>query len=86
MNPEEYNLDTLREIIRKLQAENLQLKKQLKSANIAYESENPFSEKTEQENDYDPDQGARIISRYITQDMVRKFFTIFWGRHRTYML
>ena len=43
MNIDAYNLDTLRVIVRKLQAENQRLKKQLKEANIAFETEDPFS-------------------------------------------
>ena len=71
MNIEAYNLDSLRKIVRKLFTENRRLKQQLKSANISFESEDPFSEQIEKKEEYDPDQGGRIISPYITEDMVR---------------
>lgn len=84
MNIEAYNLDSLRKIVRKLFTENRRLKQQLKSANISFESEDPFSEQVEKKEEYDPDQGGRIISPYITEDMVSRFFMMFWGRQDVY--
>lgn len=84
MNIEAYNLDSLRRIVRRLFSENRRLKQQLKEANIAFDSEDPFSESIEQTEEYDPDQGARINSLYITENMVRQFFTMFWGRQDVY--
>lgn len=84
MNIEAYNLDSLRKLVRSLQDENKKLKAQLKKANIAYESENPFEEKIENAEEYDPDQGGRILSRYITEDLVNRYFAMFWGRTDVY--
>ena len=84
MNIEANNLDSLRKIVRKLFTENRRLKNQLKSANISFESEDPFSEQIEKKEEYDPDQGGRIISPYITEDMVSRFFMMFWGRQDVY--
>ena len=74
MNIEAYNLDSLRKLVRDLQDENKRLKMQLEQANIAYESDNPFEEKIETNEEYDPDQGERILSKYITEDLVNKYF------------
>ena len=84
MNIEAYNLDSLRKLIRDLQDENKRLKMQLEKANIAYESENLFEEKIETNEEYDPDQGERILSKYITEDLVNKYFAMFWGRTDVY--
>lgn len=84
MNIEAYNLDSLRKLVRNLQDENKRLKMQLEKANIAYESENPFEEKIETNEDYAPDQGERILSKYITEDLVNKYFAMFWGRTDVY--
>lgn len=84
MNIEAYNLDSLRRLVRSLQEENRKLKAQLEKANIAYEPENPFEEKIENAEEYDPDQGGRILSRYITEDLVNRYFAMFWGRTDVY--
>lgn len=84
MNIEAYNLDSLRKLVRSLQDENRKLKAQLEKANIAYESENPFEEKIENAEEYDPDQGGRILSGYITEDLVNRYFAMFWGRTDVY--
>lgn len=84
MNIEAYNLDSLRRLVRSLQDENKKLKAQLDKANIAYESEHVFDEKMETAEEYDPDQGGRILSKYITEDMVNKYFAMFWGRTDVY--
>ena len=52
--------------------------------NIAYESENVFEEKIEHNEEYDPDQGERILNKYITEDLVNKYFAMFWGRTDVY--
>ena len=84
MNIEAYNLDSLRKLVRSLQDENKRLKAQLEKANIAYEAENLFEEKIETNEEYDPDQGERILSKYITEDLVNKYFAMFWGRTDVY--
>lgn len=80
MNIEAHDLDSLRKLIRKLQSENRRLKEQLKAANIAFDTEDVFEEKSESMEEYDPDQGGRIIGRSITKDMVKWYFSMFWGR------
>ncbi len=84
MNIEAYNLDSLRKLVRSLQDENRRLKIQLEKANIAYETENVFEEKIENIEEYDPDQGGRIQSKYITEDLANKYFAMFWGRTDVY--
>lgn len=61
MNIEAHDLDSLRNMIRKLQAESQDLKEKLKAANIAFTSENVFEEKVENMEEYDLNQGERII-------------------------
>ncbi len=73
MNIEVYNLDSLRKLVRNLQDENRRLKIQLEKANIVYESENVFEEKIENIEEYDPDQGGRIQSKYINYPFLLPF-------------
>lgn len=84
MNIEAYNLDSLRKLVRSLQEENRRLKIQLEKANIAYESANAFEEKIENIEEYDPDEGGRIQSKYITEEFANKYFAMFWGRTDVY--
>ena len=60
-------LDSLRKLVRELQDENKKLKEQLKKANIAFPEQSVFEEKIEDSEEYDPDQGGRIMNRYITE-------------------
>ena len=69
MNIEAYDLDSLRKIVRNLQQENEALTSQLKKADIAFDAPNPFEATIENINEYDPDQGERILGRYITEDI-----------------
>ncbi len=84
MNIEAYDLDSLRKLVRSLQEENRRLKIQLEKANIAYESANVFEEKIENTEEYDPDQGGRVRSKYITEELANKYFAMFWGRTDVY--
>ena len=84
MNIDSYNLDSLRALVRKLEKENQSLKQKLSEANIPYDSENIFSETSAENAEYDPDQGGRIIERYITEDMAKWYFSMFWGRNDVY--
>ncbi|MCM1045574.1 MAG: hypothetical protein NC417_08690 [Candidatus Gastranaerophilales bacterium] len=84
MNIEAYNLDSLRQLVRDLQKENRKLKQQLDKANIAYDSESIFDGRIESAVEYDPDQGERIIGKYITEGLAKKFFAMFWGRIDVY--
>ena len=81
MNIEAYDIDSLRKLVRSLQNENTVLKAQLQKANIPYEDYSHFEEKIENLENYDPDQGERIINpEYITDDMAKRYFAMFWGR------
>lgn len=84
MNNEAYTLDTLRKLVRNLQDENRKLKEQLEKANIPYESVNVFKEKIENIEEYDPDQGGRILEKYITKELAIQYFAMFWGRTDVY--
>lgn len=84
MNIEAYNLDSLRKLVRDLQDENKRLKELLDKADVAYESGNVFEEKIETIEEYDPDQGGRIQSKYITEELANRFFAMFWGRMDVY--
>lgn len=81
MKIQEHNLDSLRKLIRNLQTENRSLKEQLKKAGIPFEKQDAFEEKIDDNEEYDLDQGERISSQYITKEMARAFFGMFWGRH-----
>ena len=84
MNIEAYNLDSLRTLVRKLQKENETLKRKLSDANIPYEDSNFFSNISDNK-DFDPDQGGRIIHpKYISADMAKRFYSMFWAREDVY--
>ena len=81
MNIEAYDLDSLRGLVRSLQKENFILKEKLKKANIPFDDENPFEGSDSNMEKYDPDQGGRILHPgYITEDMAKRFYSMFWGR------
>ena len=62
-----------------LEKENQYLKKLLVDAGIS------CSEKEiDGSNEYDPDQGSRIIPRNITETDAKVFFSMFWGRTDVY--
>lgn len=61
MRPNEHDLNSLRKIIRKLQDENASLKEILDKNGIAYDSAN-IIDSVDISDDYDEDQGGRIIS------------------------
>lgn len=63
-----------------LERENQHLKNLLADAGISY-SEKEIGEIV---NEYDPDQGARIIPREITETDAKVFFSMFWGRTDVY--
>lgn len=84
MNMEAYNLDSLRRLVRSLQDENKRLKEQLDKANIPYDTENVFVEKIENIQEYDLDQGGRILNQSITKDLANRYFSMFWGRTDVY--
>lgn len=84
MNIDAYNLDSLRTLVRKLEKENQNLKQKLNEANIPYSSENIFDDSSTENAEYDLDQGGRIMERYITENMAKWYFSMFWGRDDVY--
>ncbi len=83
MRPDEHNLNSLRKLVRDLQEENKSLKKLLDENNIIYESESLFDD-TSFSDEYDDDQGARIISFEPTEKLAQEFYSYFWGRMDVY--
>lgn len=80
MDIEGYNLDSLRKLVRDLQAENAELKQILDKAGISYAESEVFIDRPSASEEYDPDQGARLIHSYIDRKMAARFFSMFWGR------
>jgi len=80
MNIEAYNRDSLRKLIRDLQSENKELKELLSKAKIPYGESEAFSDTPTKAEDYDLDQGARIIHKDIDNQKVNQFFSMFYGR------
>lgn len=81
MNIEAYDSESLRKIVRELQDENRRLKEKLIKANIPFDTENPFEKTINHIEEYDPDQGGRIIAPgFISEEMVKRYFSMFWGR------
>ena len=78
MNDEAYDLDSLRELVRKLIKENKDLKMLLSDNGIPFKTEDIFE--TEYNNpDYDLDQQGRIYEKQITLDLANRFYGMFWG-------
>lgn len=85
VNIEAYDAESLRKLVRLLEYENRILKEKLKKENIPYDEVNPFEETIGNAEEYDPDQGERIVNPpYITEEMAQKFFAMFWGREDVY--
>ncbi|MDE6387576.1 MAG: DEAD/DEAH box helicase family protein [Lachnospiraceae bacterium] len=74
------NIEELEKRIQFLEKENQYLKKLLAGAGISY-SEKETDGGT---NEYDSDQGSRIIPRNITETDAKVFFSMFWGRTDVY--
>ena len=83
MRPNEHDLNSLRGLVRKLQDENASLKKLLDKSGIAYESSEILNE-DEILDEYDEDQGGRIIPLNPDIDMAKEFYSYFWGRTDVY--
>ena len=79
MRPQEHDLNSLRGIIRKLQDENSSLKKLLVENGILYETEEVINS-TDVPDEYDEDQGGRIIPITPNLAMAKEFYGFFWGR------
>ena len=85
MNIEAYNVESLRKLVRLLEYENKVLKERLKKENISYDDIKPFEEIVDHMESYDPDQGGRITApAFITEEMAKCFFSMFWGREDVY--
>lgn len=83
MRVDSHNLNSLREIVRRLQEENAELKELLDEKGIPYDQKDilddiPLSD------DYDEDQGGRIIPLNPTIEMAKEFYGYFWGRTDVY--
>lgn len=83
MRPNEHDLNSLRKIIRKLQDENASLKEILDKNGIAYDSAN-IIDSVDISDDYDEDQGGRILPFNPNLDMAKEFYSYFWGRTDVY--
>lgn len=83
MRVNEHDLNSLRGIIRRLQEENASLKKLLDENNIIYTSSEVL-DATDVLEEYDEDQGARIISLNPDIEMAKEFYSYFWGRTDVY--
>lgn len=85
MNIEAYDAESLRKLVRLLEYENRLLKEKLRKENIPYDEFNPFEETIDNVEEYDPDQGERINNpAFITEEMAKCFFSMFWGREDVY--
>ena len=78
MEKEGHTLESLRKLVRNLQEENRNLKQLLKEHEISYDIADVFVERVADE--YDPDQGARILPLYPNTQMAKEFYGMFWGR------
>ena len=83
MRPNEHDLNSLRRIVRELQNENESLKKLLKEKGIAYDSSN-IIDSADIPDEYDDDQGGRIIPVNPNLEMAKEFYSYFWGRTDVY--
>lgn len=84
MNLEAYNLDSLRKLVRDLQAENMELRRFLEKADIPYADSGAFQDNRISTEEYDPDQGARIMFTPVSSNLATRFFSMFWGREDVY--
>ena len=85
MNIEAYDAESLRKLVILLEYENRLLKEKLKKENIPYDEVNPFEETIDNVEEYDPDQGERLNNPpFITEEMAKHFFSMFWGREDVY--
>lgn len=74
LNIEAYDAESLRRLVRFLEYENRLLKDKLKKENIPYDEVNPFEETIDNAEEYDPDQGERIVyPSFITEEMAIHF-------------
>ena len=79
----EHDLNSLRDIVRGLQEENAKLKKLLDDNKIPYESADIIDSDIRPD-DYDDDQGGRILPLNPDLKMAKEFYGYFWGRTDVY--
>lgn len=79
------NVTRLQKQLNNLQLENQVLKNILDKAGLSYQNELASIRKTEKKEDFDPEQGKRIVHpKEITDRMAKLFFSFFWGRTDVY--
>jgi len=79
----QHDLNSLRKLVRELQVENNRLKSLLKNNHIVFEEADAF-QNSESIDEYDEDQGARILPINPNEQMAKEFFGMFWGRTDVY--
>ena len=78
-------LDQLRQQVNRLRKENKILKALLEKENISYTEAITRLDSYEEDDEYDPNQGRRIIHpAQITDEMANRFYARFWGRQDVY--
>ena len=79
------NVTRLQKQLNNLQLENQVLKNILDKAGLSYQNELASIRKKDTKEDFDPEQGKRIIHpQAITENMANQFFSMFWGRQDVY--
>ena len=79
------NVTRLQKQLNNLQLENQVLKNILDKAGLSYQNELASIRETDTKEDFDPEQGKRIIHpQAITENMANQFFSMFWGRQDVY--
>lgn len=79
------NVTRLQKQLNNLQLENQVLKNILDKAGLSYQNELASIRKTDTKEDFDSEQGKRIVHpKEITDRMAKLFFSFFWGRTDVY--
>lgn len=79
------NVTRLQKQLNNLQLENQVLKNILDKAGLSYQNELASIRETDTKEDFDPEQGKRIVHpKEITGRMAKLFFSFFWGRTDVY--
>lgn len=81
-NVEQAEVQHMQERMDQLEKENRYLKDLLDRVRISYEK--TVISNQAREDAFDPDQGARIRSVEITDELANRFFSRFWGRQDVY--
>lgn len=79
------NISRMKKQLNELQLENQLLKNMLDKAGLSYHQAISTLRQSDMKEDYDLDQGKRIIHpQIITENMANQFFGMFWGRQDVY--